>query len=377
MIYLDHASTSPVLPEVREEIFSAMDRVTGNPSNLHKAGQEAARLLRSSRARVAACLGVLPTEIFFCSCGTEANNWILESAATVLKDLDLLALSTIEHASVHFKAESLAGRIRETRFCTVDDTGVLKMDGLPDLFQGKKVFFSLLAVNNETGVIQPLEELRSLGKEGDLILHSDATQALGKISFLPAELDLDFATFSGHKIGAPKGIGFLYKKQQVAFSKLLHGGNQEFGYRGGTENIPYIAGLAKAVELATVRVGETNRHLTKLYAAAVGEIAKVGGIRLNGSQTKHSRAIINFSVEGLPSDILQIRLSDDGLCLSGGSACSSGANRPSRVLTAMGLDPETIRCALRMSFSPQTSLEEVMQGVALLKKTVASLRTNP
>lgn len=377
VIYLDHASTSPVLPEVRDEIVAAMDRVSGNPSNLHRAGQEAARLLRASRAKVAGCLGVLPTEILFCSCGSEANNWILESAAFIHQDLDLLALSTIEHASVHFKAESLEGRIKNIAYVPVDEDGILKYTGLPEIIRGKKTFLSVLAVNNETGVIQPISELRSLAAEGDLILHSDATQALGKIPFQPAKLGLDFATFTGHKIGAPKGIGFLYKKQSAPFSKLLHGGNQEFGYRAGTENIPYIAGLAKAVERAVSRLPETAPHLSKLHQAAVAGISEIKGVRFNGSQDRHSHAILNFSVEGLASDILQIRLSDAGLCLSGGSACSSGANRPSRVLTSMGLSTETIRSALRMSFSAATTAEEVSAGLSILKKTVESLRGAP
>ncbi|MBL8993318.1 MAG: aminotransferase class V-fold PLP-dependent enzyme, partial [Spirochaetia bacterium] len=248
MIYLDHASTSPVLPEVRDEIISAMDRVSGNPSNLHRAGQEAARLLRTSRTRIAECLDVLPTEILFCSCGTEANNWVLESTAVIHPDLDLLALSTMEHASVHFKAESLRGRVKEVDFYPVNEEGVLDLSGLSEKLRGKKTFFSLLAVNNETGVVQPLEEVRAFANGNALILHSDATQALGKIPFQPSKLGLDFATFSGHKIGAPKGIGFLFKKQSAAFSTLLHGGTQALGSRGGTDNLPDIAGLAQAGE---------------------------------------------------------------------------------------------------------------------------------
>ncbi len=377
MIYLDHASTTPVLSEVRDEIISIMDRVTGNPSNLHRLGLEAARQLRLSRTKIAECLGVLPTEIFFCSCGTEANNWIFESVLATQPELQNIVVSSIEHASVHFKAESLRETEKNIIQLPVLGSGVIDLQKLPKILEAGNSFLSLIAVNNETGMRQPLADIRSCDPSQSLLFHTDATQALGKVPFLPAKLGVDFATFSGHKIGAPKGIGFLFKKQNLPFGKMLQGGSQEFGYRGGTENIPYIAGLAKAVEIATEQLSENQKNFSQLSKTLRRELSTIQGLRFHGTDfdnpEKHSQAIFNFSAGNIPSDILQIRLSDAGLCVSGGSACSSGANRPSRVLTAMGVPDAEIKSALRMSISPSTTQGEVTEAVATFKGVLSRL----
>ncbi|MBN8215002.1 MAG: cysteine desulfurase [Spirochaetes bacterium] len=378
MIYLDYAATTPVLPEVAGAIREAMENHWGNPSSLHPIGQGAGRLLRQSRSRIAAALGVGPTEILFCSCGSEANNWALDGILSAHPDVRTLITSRLEHPSVFAKAEALAKEDPGLRlhFLPVSGEGRVLLDGLPDLLASGPALVSLMLVNNETGVLQPVAEAVAMARRAPhpVFVHVDAVQALGKLALDLKGLDADLVSFGGHKIGAPKGAAFLYKKPGLELGRLIEGGGQELGLRGGTENTPYLAGLAVAVERAVLEAPAFAQRCERLQAILLEKLLAIPGVVLNGDPAGNSRAIVNFSVPGTQSDIMQIRLGDGGLCISGGAACASGARRPSRILLAMGLEAKRIESSLRVSFGPATTEAEVLDGARILGEVAAAVR---
>jgi cysteine desulfurase len=377
-IYLDHASTSEVDPQVAKVIYETMLHFSGNPSNLHKRGQEAGQILRKARSQIADCLGVDPVEIYFTASGSEANNWVMFSAANLY---DRVMTSEIEHASLHFAFEEakersklLSGAKPDFQTVSTSSSGEVDLLSLREQLHNTRTFVSLIAVNNETGVTLDFEGLKAIKEKSPFDFHTDATQVLGKIDLDFKNGLIDYATFSGHKIGAPKGIGFLYKKKNKTLKKWLLGGAQELGLRAGTENTPYIVGLALAVEKTLSDMQTKKAHFKTLSAHWKNLIQAVPNVVVNGTRERNSDAIFNFSVEGLDSDLLQIVLSQKGVYLSGGAACSSGSQMPSRVLKAMGLPSERIRSALRVSFSSQTTIEELQRAAKILQETVLSMQ---
>lgn len=380
MIYLDHAATTPVLPEAVDAIQSALANTWGNPSSLHPIGQAAGRLLRQSRSRIAAALGVAPTEILFCSCGSEANNWALEGILCAHPTVRTLVTSRLEHPSVFSKAEALSSRkgaeTVRVHYLPVTEGGRVRVDELPALLESGPALLSLMLVNNETGALQPVADAIAIARRSPhpVFIHVDAIQALGKFPIDLKSLGADLVSFCGHKIGAPKGVAFLYKKSGVELGRLLEGGGQELGLRGGTENTPYVAGLAVAVERAVSGAAANAARFSSLQKLLLEKVLSIPGVTINGDPEESSRAVVNFSVSGTQSDIMQIRLGDAGLCVSGGAACSSGARRPSRILLAMGLDPKRIESSLRFSFGPATTESEVLEGARILADVTAAVR---
>lgn len=387
MIYLDHAATTPVLPAVSDAVVSAMAQTWGNPSSLHPAGQQAGRLLRESRRRVAEALGATAPEILFAASGSEANQWALCGAllaARTGEPFRQLVTSELEHPSVHNAVSSLG---EDPRFpgltllrLPVTSEGRIELDDLPALLDRGPTLLSLMWVNNETGIRQPVEEAVAMARSSrhPAVVHVDGVQALGHLPVDLGTLRADFVTLSGHKVGAPKGAAVLYRRQRgekiPKFSRLIEGGGQEFGLRGGTENTAFAAALAVAVPRAQQFIQEHPEHYLQLGRHGVAAMTALPGVTLNAPLNLGTGAILSFAVAGVESDVLQIRLGGEGICVSGGSACASGSRRPSRVLTAMGLAPEVVGSSLRLSFGPETTLEEIDACAGILGRLLPELR---
>lgn len=381
-IYLDHAATTPVHPEVARAMTTAALENWGNPSSLHPWGQKAGRLLRESRRVVGEALGTPASSILFCASGSEANQWAIVGALKG-QTITQVICSALEHPSVWNTVEGLGGDGRfapiALHHLPVTPEGQVSLVGLESLFARGPSFISCMWVNNETGVIQPVEEIVKMARQAPhpVVVHVDGVQALGHMPIDLGALGADFVSFSGHKIGAPKGAAFLYRRQgepAVKLGKLLEGGGQEFGLRGGTENTAFAAALAVAVPLATGFLKENPKHYPALGREATRLFTALAGVSLNAPLELGTGAVVSLSIEGVESDVLQIRLGNEGICVSGGAACSSGARRPSRVLTAMGLPPEKVSGSLRLSFGPHTRGDEIARAAEVLGKLLPQLR---
>lgn len=370
-LYLDSAATTPLLPEVRECLIQNLD-VYANPSSTHHLGQKAGSLLRDSRQCLASALNCSPTELYFCSSGTEANNWIAH-IAKYSGEITTFFHSAVEHPSLHFAAKRL--------FPELDALAVAK-DGKVDASALeaaviKNSLVSCILVNNESGIIQNLKELYTFCRERECYLHVDATQALGKIEIQELPKYCDYATFSAHKIGGPKGQACLYRKENTPFISLLEGGPQELGFRAGTENVAAISAFALAGEIAVNKQKENFERLSVLYAQVYASLKTMPGVVIHSLNSEavdrgeQSPAIINFALKSCPADIALIRLDAMGYSLSAGSACSSGSNQPSRILTAMGLEKAEIKRSLRLSLSPslsESAMEAFLADLSQLNK---------
>ena len=376
MIYLDHAASTPVRPEAAAEAMKIWQMPAGNPSGLHPAAQHQARQLREARRKVAACLGVDPIEILFTSGGTESNHAAVWGTFRRNQKVRAWAATTLEHPSLHLALERAAEESGLPFHAFPSDPGGrVDLSRLSDALPKEGLLFlSTMAVNNETGVIQPFENVSTSPHRERLIWHVDASQSAGKISLQLTAWGCDLATLSGHKIGAPAGIGILYRRKGLDLGRWLDGGGQEFGLRSGTENVALASAFATALESALQAREGFHEKCRGWHARLTREISELPGASLHILHNEHSAAIFNFSLAPWPSDILQMRLGQKGLAVSGGASCSSGAHRPSRVLTAMGLPPEKIRSALRLSFGWTTTDHDIEEAVIRLRQITAEMQ---
>lgn len=374
MHYLDNAATSRVLPEAAEAAVRAMCEGYGNPSSLHQMGRAAARLLEDCRHTVAAAMGCLPEEACFTSCGTEATNLALRGAAHLHRHKKGHIITTaIEHAATLETVKALEQQgFRVTRLAP-DGHGHITADTLAGALTEDTVLLSCQLVNNELGTVQPVAALSALLKERcpGALFHIDAVQGLARLRLTPAQWRCDLMSVSGHKIGAPKGVGALYIKKGLRLPPLTTGGGQERAIRPGTEPLPAIAAFAKACEIRMAHLDADNAHVQAL-AAYLRERAAAAlpysGFSVPGD-VPHIQSIV---VDGCKSEVMLRILSDEGVCVSAGSACSKG--RQSAVLTAIGLPRAQSDCTLRVSFCPENTREDVDAFVAAVQKGAAMLR---
>ena len=350
-IYLDHAATTPVRQEVVEAMAPFYGARFGNPSSIHRWGREARTALDEARERVAACLGAASDEVCFTSGGTEADNLAILGGWRILKGSGRVAVITtpVEHkavlASVHKAAEEGA----EQRMLPVDASGLVSLADAERQFGDDVAIASVMWVNNEIGTIQPVPELAALAKSRGVIFHTDAVQAFGKVEVDARKVPFDFAAISGHKIGAPKGIGAMYLRRGTPLEPLFFGGTQDRGRRPGTENVAYAVGLATACELS---VRDREKNCAK-YAALrdrleAGVLAKVPDARVNGGGAPRAPHVTNITVPGVDGESMLMALDLHGVACSGGSACQSGSSGPSHVLAAIGAT-NTPGASIRMS----------------------------
>jgi len=376
-VYLDHAATTPV----REEVFEAMKPFFGprfgNPSSTHRWGREARAALDEARERVGRCLGARPDEICFTSGGTEGDNLAILGAWRALKAKGRTAVVTtpIEHKAILGAVHQAAREGAEERMLSMTAEGVVDLASFDELVDDAVAVCSIMWVNNEIGSIQPVPALAAKAKERGALVHTDAVQAFGKIPIDTQKQEFDFLTISGHKFGAPKGIGALFIRRGTPLEPLMHGGTQDRGRRPGTENVAAAVGLARAAELA---VAEREAHCARLRKLREklesGILARVPDAVIHGSGAERAPHIVNVSVPGTDSESLLMALDLRGIAASGGSACQSGSIRPSHVLTAIGVRSDLASAAIRMSLGSLTTDECIDRVIDVFSTLVAKAR---
>ncbi len=375
-IYLDHAATTPVRDEVFEVMRPFFGTRFGNPSSTHRWGREARAALDEARERVARCLGARSDEVCFTSGGTEADNLGILGAWRAMREKGRRAVvsSPIEHKAVLGAIHRAAHEGAEERTLEVDSDGCVSIDSFDALLDDTVAVCSVMWVNNEIGTVQPLPALAEHARARGVLMHTDAVQAFGKVEIDASRQQFDLLSISGHKIGAPKGIGALFIRRGTPLEPLLHGGTQDRGRRPGTENVASIIGFARAAELAVEeREGECRRlgSLRDKLEAAILE--GLPDAVVHGRNTTRAPHVLNVSVPGTDSESLLMALDLKGIACSGGSACSSGSVSPSHVLVAMGVSPELAGAAIRMSLGALTTDESVSRVAeifpALVKKS--------
>lgn len=378
MLYLDYCATTPVHDEVIEEITYVMKTFFGNPSSLHRMGMEAEQIVKQARKDIAGSLQCKPNEIIFTSGGTESNNLATKGAAYALANRGKhLITSQIEHASVYECFEQLAKQGFRVTYLPVDSSGCVQLEDIQSAIEEDTILVSLMHVNNEMGRIQPIETIgKWLKQYPKIVFHVDAIQSVGKLSVIPEQLGVDLLSVSAHKFGGPKGAGFLYRRAGVVLRPELAGGGQEFGMRAGTENVPLIAGMAKALKMTIKQQAQDKVKLYELRAGLLERMEKLTEIRISGSDNKEQMGphIIHFCYPGMRAEIVIHALEQLGICISTRSACSSGEIKPSRVLLAMGFNQEWAESGLRVSYSANQSLEELDFFVDCLEQVIQGLQ---
>jgi cysteine desulfurase len=376
MIYLDNNASTPVDPEVADAIHSALRLHFGNPSSSHDIGLRAREALERARAQVADLIGASPEEIFFTSGGTESNNLAIIGTA-IGKGKGHIITTAIEHPSVANPCLHLREKGFAVSFVAVGRDGRVDPGEIKKAIRKETILITAMHANNETGVLQPVEEIGLLAREAGIPFHTDAAQTVGKISVSAAQLNVDMVTVVSHKFYGPKGIGALYVRQGLSLKPILFGAGHERGLRPGTENIPGIVGLGKTCELARRYTKERAFHLKKLTDLLfAGLTEKVDGIRLNGHEILRLPNTLNISIRGVDSlDLLEKIRST--IAATAGSACHSGQKSPSPVLTAMGISEADALSSIRLSTGKDNTEEEIKEAISVLVDTVRELREKP
>ena len=376
-IYLDHAATTPV----REEVFEAMKPFYGarfgNPSSTHRWGREARAALDEARERVGRCLGARTDEICFTSGGTEADNLAILGAWRALKAKGRTAVVTtpIEHKAILGAVHQAAEEGAEERLLGMTPDGVIDPVSFDKLVDERVAVCSMMWVNNEIGSIQPVPELAAKAKQRGALVHTDAVQAFGKIRIDAQTQQFDFLTISGHKFGAPKGIGALFIRRGTHIEPLMHGGTQDRGRRPGTENVAAAVGLARAAELTLAECEAHCARIRKLREKLeAGILARIPDAVIHGRGAVRAPHILNVSVPGTDSESLLMALDLRGIAASGGSACQSGSISPSHVLTAIGVRPDLASAAIRMSLGVLTTDQSIDRVIEVFPGLVAKAR---
>lgn len=379
MLYFDHCATTPPYEEVVEAIREVMVRHYGNPSSIHKVGIDAERMLTKAREVAARQLRAAPEEIVFTSGGTESNNTAVLGAALQYAGRGKHLITTaLEHASVYECFEYLRQQLGyEVTVVQPDGDGRIRSQDVLDAVREDTILVSVMHVNNEIGTIQPVREIGlALRQHRKVLFHVDAVQSVGKIPVWPGEWGIDLLSVSAHKIRGPKGVGLLYRRKGIALQPLLHGGGQEAGQRSGTENVPGIVGFAKALRMTMERQEEAFARLSGLRSRLLAALRTVPGLVYNGSESAADMAphIVHVSAPGLKSEVFVHALEEQGMMISTRSACSSGEDRPSRVLQAIGADRDRAVSGLRISLSPDHTEEHIDRLADSVARTMEQLR---
>lgn len=375
-IYMDNAATTPVKKEVLEEMIPYFTEKYGNPSSVYSLGSISKRAVEDAREKVAKAINADKREIFFTGGGSEADNWAIKGIAYANKNKGNHIITTkIEHHAILHTCEYLQKNGFEVTYLDVDEYGMINLDQLKDAITDKTILISIMFANNEIGTIQPIKEIGEIAKENKIYFHTDAVQAMGHIKIDVKEMNIDLLSMSSHKFYGPKGIGALYIKQGVKIDSLISGGAQERNRRAGTENVPAIVGMGKAIELAYENLDEHNERLIKLRDSLIEKIqSNISYVRLNGHPTKRLPGNVNMCFRFIEGESLLLSLDMEGIAGSSGSACTSGSLDPSHVLLAIGLPHEIAHGSLRLSLGDFNTEEELDYVVEKLVKIVDRLR---
>ena len=375
-IYLDHAATTPMHPEVIETMAEVMKHTYGNASSVYHVGQDAKVLLEEARSSVAKSLNCLPNEVYFTGCGSEADNWAIKGYAMANRKKGNHIITTkIEHHAVLHPCEYLEKNGFEVTYLPVDETGLVSLDDVKNAIKDTTILISVMYANNEVGTIEPIAEIAKIAKEKGICMHTDAVQAVGAEAIDFGALGVDMLSLSAHKFGGPKGVGALLVRKGVRIDPFMHGGAQERSKRAGTENLAGIVGLAKALEISVANLSEKQANIKEMRDYLISEIEhNIPYIKFNGHREQRLANNVNFCFRYIEGESLLLMLDINGICASSGSACTSGSLDPSHVLLALGLPHEIAHGSLRLTLSAKTTKEELDFTVSKLQEIVHRLR---
>ena len=375
-VYLDNNATTKVDEEVVKAMIPYFSEYYGNPFSLHLFGNETGLAVTQARQTIADILKAKPNEIIFTASGSEADNLAIRGIAKAYKHRGKhIITSTIEHPAVKNTFMDLMEDVFEITMVPVDENGVMIMDEFKKALREDTILVSVMHANNEVGSFQPIEEIAKITKERKIIFHVDAVQTMGKVEIYPEKMGIDLLSFSGHKFHAPKGIGVLYKRDGVRLARIITGGNQEGKRRPGTSNVPYIVGLAKALQMAVANMKEEwNREETLRDYFEDEVLKRIPEIKINGKGARRLPGTSSITFKYLEGESMLLNLSLKGIAVSSGSACSSDSLQPSHVLLAMGVPAEFAHGTLRFSLSKYTTKEEIDYTIESLVEIIGKLR---
>jgi cysteine desulfurase len=376
LIYLDHAATTPVHPDVLQAMLPYLTTQYANPSTLYAFGRDARRAVEEARQQVASIIGADTSEIYFTSGATESDNWAIEGVTSDLASKGRHIITcAIEHHAVLGPCEFLKQHGYDLTILPVDGEGFVDPADVRKAITDETVLITIMHSNNEVGVIEPLEEIGAIAREKGVTFHTDATQSVGKVPLNVDALNADLLSLSGHKIYGPKGVGALYIRKGTKILPFMYGGGQESSKRPGTHNVPGIVGLGKAAEIAGLTMAEESARETALRDRLIeGILTSIPDTRLNGHRTKRLPNNVNVSVAGIEGEAMILRLDFMGICVSSGSACTSGSLAASHVLLAMGLPHELAHGSLRLTLGRDTTEADVDKVLEVFPGVVETLR---
>ena len=375
-IYLDYAATAPVLPEVLDAMLPFFVSAYGNPSGIHANGRETRKAVELARRRTAGVLGAESREICFTSGGSESNNLAIQGTAFAMRGKgNHIITSQIEHHSILSTCRWLEKQGFRVTYLPVDADGTVNPENVRGAIRPETILVSIMTANNEIGTVQPVAQIGGICREKGVAFHTDAVQAVGMLRTDVREMNADLVSLSAHKFHGPKGTGALYIRKGTRLDPLIHGGSQERGLRAGTENVPGIVGLGKAIETAEAEREENAARIRGLRKVLTDRILQnIPGARMNGHPENRLPGNCHFSFPGTESEALLLRLDLAGISASGGSACTSGSVEPSHVLQAIGLKDEMLHSSIRLTIGRETTLKEIEKTAQILTEIVEDLR---
>ena len=375
-VYADNAATTKVSKPVLDVMMPYFTEEYGNASSIYALGRSAKKALETARETVAKAIGAETSEIYFTSCGSESDNWAIRSVCERLaaKGKKHIVTSVFEHHAVLHTCQALEKLGFEVTYLPVYENGIVKTEDVKNAIREDTALVTIMYANNEIGTIQPIEEIAAVCREKGVLFHTDAVQAMGHVKIDVHAQGIDMLSLSGHKIHAQKGIGALYVRKGIPVTNLIFGGAQERNRRAGTENLPAIAGFAKAMEIASTDIEKRAEKTAKQRDRLIEGILKLPRTRLNGDPVKRLPGTVNISIEGVEGESLLLMLDLNGICASSGSACTSGSLDPSHVLLALGLKHEVAHGSLRLSIGDETTEEDIDYILEVVPKVVKRLR---
>lgn len=375
-IYVDNAATTKTSPEVLQEMLPYFTEGFGNPSSIYSEGRESKKAIERAREQVAAAIGADPKEIYFTGSGSEADNWAIRSTAKMLKSKgNHIITSAVEHHAVLHTCQDLEKQGFEVTYLPVDKYGMVSPEDVKTAIKDTTIMISIMFANNEIGTIMPIKEIGAVAKEAGVVFHTDAVQAIGNVHIDVNDMNIDMLSLTAHKFHGPKGAGALYVRNGVKLCSFITGGAQERMRRAGTENVPGIVGLGKAIETAVAGIDEKQKKLTALRDAYIKKVLEtIPYSHLNGHPTKRLPGNANISFEFIEGEGMLLSLDMKGISASSGSACTSGSLDPSHVLLAIGLKHEEAHGSLRVSFGEDNTMEDAEYIAESLKEIVERLR---
>lgn len=376
-VYLDNAATTKVRPEVVEAMLPYFTEIYGNASAVYDFGQKCKQAIEDARETIGSSIGTKASNIYFTAGGSESDNWALKGVAEVYKDKGKHIITTkIEHHAILHTCAYLEQQGYEVTYLDVDADGLVSPEDVKKAIRPDTILISVMFANNEIGTIEPIEEIGAIAHEHGILFHTDAVQAYAQVPIDVEKMHIDLLSASGHKLNGPKGIGFLYIRQGLKLKSFIHGGAQERKRRAGTENVPGIVGLGKAVEIAMATMDERIKKESELRDYLIARIEdEIPFAKLNGHRVKRLPNNINFCFRFIEGESMLIMLDMAGICGSSGSACTSGSLDPSHVLLAIGLPHEIAHGSLRLTLSDEITKDQLDYVVDHLKEIVAKLRS--